>query len=39
MSLTRGRGCVTLQFDSYQPVPRTIDDGPDRFPPAAAMRA
>lgn len=39
MTITRGRGVFSVRFDHYEPVPRSVDDDPDRFPPAAAMRA
>lgn len=38
LTLTHGRGRVTIRFDHYAPVPRSNDD-PDKFPPAAAVRA
>jgi elongation factor G len=37
LTLTHGRGHVSIRFDHYDPVPRSNDD-PSKFPPAAAMR-
>jgi len=39
MSMTDRRGQFTAAFSHYEPVPRAFGDDPDRFPPAAAMRA
>lgn len=38
-AMTKGRGRFSMRFDHYAPVPRGVDDDPDRFPSAAAMRA
>jgi translation elongation factor EF-G len=37
-SFSQGRAQYTMQYDHYEPVDLPPDD-PDRFPPAAAMRA